>query len=91
MKGKKGHHQAMELKHLKSVNTATCHCATSAAFWSATEKEMLRFKIEGNYRIYIFRVLQMFFKNFNAIYAMIIELYTVFESCALDMPHSFKI
>jgi len=46
LKGKNGHHQGMEYKHPTSANSVTTHCDVLAAFWSTTDKGMLRFKIE---------------------------------------------
>jgi hypothetical protein len=72
-KEKKELHQTMEFRW----SNATSQCATSVAFCSAAERGMLIIKIEGEYRNYIFSILQIFYTNINVIYRVNIkELYT---------------
>jgi hypothetical protein len=66
----------MEFKHPTGANNATSCCTTLAAF-GLPQRGMLRFKIEGEYNNYIFSILQIFYKNDNAINITILETYTI--------------
>jgi hypothetical protein len=84
---KKGHCQNVEFKHVMCKHVTT-HCAMLVAFWSTKEKG--RVKVQHEYRNDILRNLQIFCQNSKVTYIMVLKIYTVFESCESNIPHSFN-
>jgi hypothetical protein len=73
----------MEFKHLMSdlpLHLAGC-------FWSTRETSMSTSKIDDEYKNYILSILKMFFRNFNAIYIMILQICTIFVKICIRHIH----
>jgi hypothetical protein len=65
----------MEFKYPTGSNNATFHYTAG--------KGILKFRTEDENKNYICSIIKIFYINFNEIYIMILEMYTIFESYAI--------